>query len=69
MKKISLLIFLFLSIADAKSQGVFEKKITFSRQDSLRGSITKERIWWDLIYYHLDIKINPKKNILKGQTK
>ncbi|MDG2341612.1 MAG: M1 family metallopeptidase [Cytophagales bacterium] len=69
MKKISLLIFLFLSIADAKSQGVFEKKITFSRQDSLRGSITKERIWWDLIYYHLDIKINPKKKYIKGTNK
>ena len=69
MKKISLLIFLFLSIANAKSQGIFEKKITFSRQDSLRGSITKERIWWDLIYYHLDIKINPKKKYIKGTNK
>ena len=27
----------------------------FTRQDSLRGSITKERSWWDLKKYHLDI--------------
>ena len=61
--------FLFLSITDTKSQNIFEKKISFSRQDSLRGSITKERIWWDLIYYHLDIKINPKKKYIKGTNK
>ena len=31
----------------------------FTRQDTLRGSITKERKWWDLKFYHLDIAIHP----------
>jgi len=69
MKKITILIFLFLSHLDSLSQHIFEDKITFSRQDSLRGSITKERAWWDLNYYHLDIKINPKKKYIKGTNK
>ena len=36
-----------------------EDKLIPSRQDSLRGSITTEREWWDLTYYHLDIEVNP----------
>jgi hypothetical protein len=31
----------------------------YTRQDTLRGSITPERAWWDLTYYHLDIEVNP----------
>ncbi|PQJ78451.1 M1 family metallopeptidase [Polaribacter porphyrae] len=40
----------------------------FTRQDTLRGSITKERIWWDLKYYHLDIQIFPKTKFIKGKN-
>ena len=38
----------------------------FTRQDTLRGSITPERAWWDLKYYHLDIKVNPADSSIKG---
>ncbi len=38
----------------------------FSRQDTLRGSITPERAWWDLKYYHLDIKVNPADSTIYG---
>ena len=40
----------------------------FTRQDSLRGSITPERAWWDLNYYHLDIAVNPKTKSIKGKN-
>lgn len=40
----------------------------FTRQDSLRGSITKERSWWDLKKYHLDIKINPADSTIIGSN-
>ena len=40
----------------------------FTHQDSLRGSITTERIWWDLNYYHLDIKVDPSDSSIKGQN-
>ena len=39
---------------------------TFTRQDTLRGSITPERAWWDLTYYHLDIKVNPADSTIFG---
>ena len=40
----------------------------FTRQDTLRGSITKERVWWDLKYYHLDIKVNPADSTISGSN-
>jgi len=42
------------------------QKVTFTRQDTLRGSITTERAWWDLIYYHLDIAVNPSDSTIHG---
>ena len=41
---------------------------TFTRQDSLRGSITAERVWWDLNYYHLDISVNPETKSIEGKN-
>lgn len=38
----------------------------FTRQDSLRGSITPERSWWDLNYYHLDIRVDPNRKWIEG---
>ena len=38
----------------------------FTRQDTLRGSITPERSWWDLTYYHLDIVVNPADSTIHG---
>ena len=40
----------------------------FTIQDTLRGSITKERIWWDLTYYHLDIVVDPEKRTISGSN-
>lgn len=42
---------------------------TFTRQDSLRGSITPERAWWDLNYYHLDVKIHIDEKRISGKNK
>jgi aminopeptidase N len=39
---------------------------TFTRQDTLRGSITPEREWWDLTYYHLDIVVDPELQTIHG---
>lgn len=41
---------------------------SFTKQDSLRGSITPERAWWDLTYYHLDISVDPSTKSIKGKN-
>ena len=67
MKKI--LIFLLLSPVVLFSQGIMGDKTEFSRQDTLRGSITKERSWWDLNRYHLDISVKPEQKFISGSNK
>ena len=67
MKKI--LIFLLLLPIVLFSQGIMGDKTEFSRQDTLRGSITKERSWWDLNRYHLDISVKPEEKFISGSNK
>lgn len=38
----------------------------FTRQDTLRGSITPERVWWDLTYYHLSVDVNIETRSISG---
>ncbi|MEO5583607.1 MAG: M1 family peptidase, partial [Saprospiraceae bacterium] len=40
----------------------------FTHDDTLRGSITPERAWWDLKYYHLQVSVNPEKKSILGQV-
>jgi aminopeptidase N len=45
-----------------------QKQTIFTHADTLRGSITPERAWWDLTYYHLHVKPNAKDSTLTGST-
>jgi aminopeptidase N len=47
---------------------VQSQELTFTRQDTLRGSITNERKWWDLKYYHLDIAVHPGDSTIEGKN-
>mgnify|MGYP005985459889 CR=1 FL=1 len=68
MKKLLLILFLSVSFFSCKAQGLMAEKNNFTRQDTLRGSITPERIWWDLTYYHLEVKVNPDKKFISGKN-
>ena len=61
-KKLLIIILIFLTSFPLFSQGIINDINNFTRQDTLRGSITKERIWWDLTYYHLDISWRSTSN-------
>lgn len=41
----------------------------FDRQDSLRGSITEERDWWDLNYYHLQVQVDIDEKKISGKNR
>jgi aminopeptidase N len=41
---------------------------TFTRQDTLRGSITSERAWWDLTFYDLDVRVDPDNQHIEGKN-
>jgi len=59
----TLCVILFLTTAQAQ---LFPHNERFTRQDTLRGSITPERAWWDLQHYRLDIKVDIANKSLSG---
>lgn len=40
----------------------------FTRDDTLRGSITPERAWWDLTFYDLQVRLDPTGKSIAGSN-
>ncbi|MFE3867781.1 M1 family metallopeptidase [Flavobacterium sp. LS2P90] len=70
MKQYFRIIFIVLFITNGliAQDLVGKSEQVFTRQDTLRGSITKERAWWDVKFYHLDIKVNPLDKTITGSN-
>lgn len=71
MKKYSLIfvvVSIIFSATKIQAQDLLNKKNEFTKQDTLRGSITPERAWWDLTYYHLDVKVEPENKFISGKN-
>ncbi|MGB3591198.1 MAG: M1 family metallopeptidase [Nonlabens sp.] len=45
---------------------LLKDKKEFNRQDSLRGSITPQREWWDLLRYDLDVTVDIDQRSIAG---
>jgi len=41
-------------------------KPVFTRADTIRGSNTPERAWWDVAFYDLHVKVNPADSSISG---
>lgn len=63
-----LLVFLFSSFCLFQINAQYKSQTDkiFTRRDTLRGSITPERAWWDITYYHLEIAVNPSDSTIYG---
>jgi len=70
MSKYILALIIFVSSGNLliQAQELLSEKNNFTRQDTLRGSITPERAWWDLTYYHLAIAVNPDSKFISGSN-
>lgn len=71
MKRAAFLLFAALStfLIFQSPIPAFSQDSKYTRLDSLRGSITPERAWWDLTYYHLAISVNPDKKTIEGTNR
>jgi len=58
--------FTFLLIFLSFSQFLLAQ--SFTLQDSLRGSITEERAWWDLNHYHLSLEVVIEDKYIEGNN-
>ncbi|WP_375444956.1 M1 family metallopeptidase [uncultured Fibrella sp.] len=43
-------------------------KQAYTHGDTLRGTITSERSWWDLAHYHLQIRVVPDDSTFSGRN-
>ena len=43
-----------------------QRKQTFTHADTLRGSITPERAWWDVFRYDITVKPNYESKTIEG---
>ena len=69
MKKFTSHILLcFFSLALFGQSALFNQDITYSRQDTLRGSITPERAWWDLKHYDLKVTVDIENKAISGSN-
>jgi aminopeptidase N len=66
MRKL-LFLLTFLPIA-LSAQLLADKPKDYTPDDSLRGSITPQRAWWDLKHYKLDLDIKPDSKYLSGSN-
>ncbi|MBK5272043.1 MAG: M1 family peptidase, partial [Bacteroidia bacterium] len=55
-----------LFISDCSYAQPLNDKIVFTHQDTLRGSITPERAWWDVLYYNIYVAPDYNSKTIKG---
>lgn len=68
MKKTIILFVALLATYTAGAQIGHGSKKTFTLDDTLRGSITPERAWWDLLHYDLNVEVDVAKKFFKGSN-
>ena len=61
-----LLLTLALVPAAAPTSPLTAQKHVFTHADTLRGSITPERAWWDVVFYDLHIRLDPADSTVRG---
>ena len=68
---LSLRPYLLISIICLVSGPLFaqESGVLATKADSLRGSITPQRAWWEVIYYDLNVTIQPQDSSITGYNK
>ncbi len=49
--------------------GLLAQTENFTEQDTLRGSITPDRAWWDLVHYDLEVQVFPQTRRLRGTNR
>lgn len=68
MKHYSIAILLVCMVGSLQAQQQLFAPRKYTRQDTLRGTITKERAWWDLQKYELYVSVNPTAKSIKGSN-
>jgi len=68
MHRILLPLLCLISALPGQAQLLTPEKAAYTRQDSLRGSITPERSWWDLLKYELSVTPDYATKSVSGEN-
>lgn len=60
--------FLLLLFASGMLTNAFAQQTSFSHADTLRGTLTPARSWWDVTYYDLKVDVSPSEKSLQGSN-
>lgn len=66
MRRCRLLAPLILSLTALAPVVSSAQQPSFTHADTLRGSITPERAWWDVTFYDLHVKLDPADSTVRG---
>jgi aminopeptidase N len=55
-----------LLLASTVSAAASAQQPAFTHADTLRGSITPERAWWDVAFYDLHVRLDPADSTIRG---
>ncbi|MCB0633247.1 MAG: M1 family metallopeptidase [Saprospiraceae bacterium] len=66
MRKTLLVSLTLLALSTAYSQPDFYNKYTFTEADTLRGMLRPERTCYDVTFYDINIRVDPKQRTLNG---
>lgn len=66
LKHIACAVLCLLIFSNCSSQGLVNN--TFTRADTLRGSITPERAWWDVIRYDISVRPDYTSKTISGSS-
>lgn len=66
MKKTILLLLLAVFTVQAQAQVLSNKQNSYTRADSLRGSLRPERTNFNILKYDLSVKVDPEKQFISG---
>lgn len=67
MKPILVLTSILISLTVTAQLGA--EKTKFSKQDTLRGSITKERAWWNVLHYNITVEPDFDSKSIAGNVR
>ncbi|MGM0587235.1 MAG: M1 family metallopeptidase [Bacteroidota bacterium] len=63
---IVLFVFFLVGFPSIATSQLLDEKPSFTRADTLRGSITPERAWWEVVYYDLHVNVTPSDSTIQG---
>src|SRR5262245_22298657 len=61
-------VLVLLLVCLTRSLGAQAQEQPPTRQEILRGTITPEREWWDVLHYDLSVQFMPETRSLKGSN-